>query len=77
MRRSPSCDRDDRSLWDFREIYEHPYSKFINHTMWYLAFLGFIMSTSFENKDSFTTPVIGPGVDGYVIISDVIIKVIQ
>ena len=46
----PSRDKDNSIWWRFREKYEHPYSKFINHTMWYLGFLFFIFSTSFERE---------------------------
>ena len=52
-----TCDKDDNMWWEFREMYEHPYSKFINHTMWYLVFLFFIFSTSFEHE--FGTTVTG------------------
>ena len=38
-------------------MYEHPYSKFINHTTWYLVFLGFIILTSYEHE--FGTTVTG------------------
>jgi len=46
-RKFPCC---DERWWEFREMYEHPYSKFINHTTWYLVFLGFIILTSFEHE---------------------------
>ena len=49
-RKFPCCDKDDSIWWRFREKYEHPYSKFINHTVWYLVFLFFIFSTSFEKE---------------------------
>ncbi|KAJ7377773.1 Short transient receptor putative channel 4 [Desmophyllum pertusum] len=53
----PCCNKDDNNWWEFRELYEHPYSKFINHTMWYLGFLSFILLTSFEHE--FGTTVTG------------------
>ncbi len=57
VRKFPCCDGDDDMWWKFRKIYEHPYSKFINHTTWYLVFLFFIFSTSFEHE--FGTTVTG------------------
>ena len=56
VRKFPSCSKDD-NIWEFRELYEHPYSKFINHTMWYLVFLSLIFLTSFEHE--FGTTVTG------------------
>ena len=46
------CDKDDESCWKkcFRELYEHPYSKFVNHTMGYLVFLAFVIATSFDEE---------------------------
>lgn len=41
---------NNEKIWEFRELYEHPYSKFINHTMWYLVFLSMIFLTSFDDK---------------------------
>ena len=49
-RKFSCCNKDDNTWWEFRELYEHPYSKFINHTMWYLGFLSFILLTSFEHE---------------------------
>ncbi|XP_068695735.1 short transient receptor potential channel 4-like [Montipora foliosa] len=34
----------------FRQLFEHPYSKFVNHTMFYLVFLGFLIAASFEEE---------------------------
>ena len=56
-RKFSCCNKDDNTWWEFRELYEHPYSKFINHTMWYLGFLYFIFLTSFEHE--FGTTVTG------------------
>ena len=42
------CERDDGSWWKFKQFYEHPYSKFVNHTMGYLVFLSFVIATSFD-----------------------------
>ena len=56
-RRSSRCDKGARNLWWFREMYEHPFSKFINHTTWYLVFLAFAFSSSFEQE--FGTTVTG------------------
>ncbi|XP_068695737.1 short transient receptor potential channel 6-like isoform X1 [Montipora foliosa] len=35
---------------DFRLLFEHPYSKFVNHIMFYLVFLGFLIAASFEEE---------------------------
>ena len=51
------CERDDGSWWKFRKFYEHPYSKFINHTTGYLVFLSFVIVTSFQQE--FATTVTG------------------
>ena len=46
-RKFPCCNKDPWRWWKFREIYEHPYCKFVNHNMWYLIFLVFIFLTTF------------------------------
>lgn len=44
------CEFKDECCWKFRKLYEHPYSKFINHTMSYVVFLCLIFASSFEYK---------------------------
>ena len=56
-RKFPRCDKGAWNLWWFREMYEHPFSKFINHTTWYLLFLAVAFSSSFE--EAFGTTVTG------------------
>ncbi|XP_068731801.1 transient-receptor-potential-like protein [Montipora capricornis] len=34
----------------FPLLFEHPYSKFVNHTVLYLVFLGFLIAASFEDE---------------------------
>ena len=34
----------------FPLLFEHPYSKFVNHTVFYLVFLGFLIAASFEEE---------------------------
>ena len=46
-RKRPCCNKDHWRWWKFREMYEHPYCKFVNHNMWYLLFLVFIFLTTF------------------------------
>ena len=45
------CDQcEPKSCWKlFRERFEHPYSKFVNHTTWYMVFLAFLIAASFED----------------------------
>ena len=33
----------------FRQQFEHPYSKFVNHTTWYMVFLAFLIAASLED----------------------------
>ena len=45
------CYAKDSECWRrFRLWFEHPYSKFVNHTMCYLVFLGFLIAASFEEE---------------------------
>ncbi|XP_068695743.1 short transient receptor potential channel 4-like [Montipora foliosa] len=45
------CYAKDSERWRcFRLWFEHPYSKFVNHTMCYLVFLGFLIAASFEEE---------------------------
>ena len=44
------CKFKDWCCWKFRMFFEHPYSKFINHTMSYVVFLCLIFASSFEDK---------------------------
>ncbi|XP_068731946.1 short transient receptor potential channel 6-like [Montipora capricornis] len=44
------CDKYDGCCGVFRLLFEHPYSKFVNHTMFYLVFLGFLIAASFEEE---------------------------
>ena len=41
--------------WKFRKLYELPYSKFINHTLSYVVFLGLVFASSFQDKFRTTT----------------------
>ncbi|XP_067017231.1 short transient receptor potential channel 4-like [Acropora muricata] len=46
----PCCDQCELKGWKFiRRQFEHPYSKFVNHTLFYMVFLGFLMAASFED----------------------------
>ena len=54
---SPCFDEDDGCWWNFREIYEHPFSKFINHSTWYMVFLVFVILNSMQQ--SFATRLMG------------------
>ena len=45
---SDCCAKDSECFRRFRLWFEHPYSKFVNHTMCYLVFLGFLIAASFE-----------------------------
>ena len=61
VRKFSRCCNNEK-IWEFRELYEHPYSKFINHTMWYLVFLSMIFLTSFDHKfETSTTGLIWRG----------------
>ena len=42
-----TCDENCCWRW-FRNVFEHPYSKFINHVMSYVTFLCLIYASSFE-----------------------------
>lgn len=46
----PKCTTcvENPRLWKFKKQFEHPYSKFINHVMSYVAFLCLIYASSFE-----------------------------
>ena len=57
LRKSPCFDEDDECWWNFREIYEHPFSKFINHSTWYMVFLVFVILNSMQQ--SFATRLMG------------------
>ena len=37
-------------LWKFRKFYELPYSKFINHTLSYVVFLGLVFASSLQEE---------------------------
>ncbi|XP_022789684.1 short transient receptor potential channel 4-like isoform X3 [Stylophora pistillata] len=74
VRKFYRCCQDD-GIWEFRELYEHPYSKFINHTMWYLVFLWMIFLTSFDSK--FGTTVTGLIWCDYVVLSFVLGLLLQ
>ena len=54
-----SCEfKDDccwSCCWKFRKLYELPYSKFINHTLCYVVFLGLVFASSFQDKFRTTT----------------------
>lgn len=50
LRKSPCFNEDDGCWWDFREIYEHPFSKFINHSTWYMVFLVFVILNSVQQS---------------------------
>ena len=43
------------SCWKLRKLFEHPYSKFINHLMSYLTFLCTIFTSSFPSVYSRTS----------------------
>ena len=46
----PCCDQGESKYWKFiRRQFEHPYSKFVNHTISYMVFLGFLIAASFED----------------------------
>ena len=46
-----SCSKfKDVCCWKFRKLYEHPYSKFINHTMSYVLFLCLVFTSSFQKE---------------------------
>ncbi|XP_068731891.1 short transient receptor potential channel 5-like isoform X1 [Montipora capricornis] len=47
---SGCCDKDVGCCGDFQRLFEHPYNKFVNHTMFYLVFLGFLITASFEKE---------------------------
>ncbi|XP_068731827.1 short transient receptor potential channel 4-like isoform X2 [Montipora capricornis] len=47
---SGCCAEDSESCRRFRLWFEHPYCKFVNHTMCYLVFLGFLIAASFEEE---------------------------
>ncbi|XP_074637783.1 short transient receptor potential channel 5-like isoform X2 [Acropora palmata] len=54
----PYCNHCEPECWKFiRRQFEHPYSKFVNHTIFYMVFLGFLMAASVE--DTFGTTSIG------------------
>ena len=57
LRKSPCFDEGDGCWWNFREIYEHPFSKFINHSTWYMVFLVFVFLNSMQH--SFATRLVG------------------
>ena len=57
LRKSPCFDEGDGCWWNFREIYEHPFSKFINHSTWYMVFLVFVFLNSMQH--SFATRLMG------------------
>ena len=57
LRKSPCFDEDDGCWWNFREIYEHPFSKFINYSTWYMVFLVFVFLNSMQR--SFATRLMG------------------
>ena len=57
LRKSPCFDEGDGCWWNFREIYEHPFSKFINHSTWYMVFLVFVILNSMQQ--SFATRLMG------------------
>ena len=46
----PCCDQCGLKGWKFiRRQFEHPYSKFVNHTICYMVFLGFLIAASFQD----------------------------
>ena len=59
LRKSPCFGEGDGCWWNFREIYEHPFSKFINHSTWYMVFLVFVFLNSMQH--SFATRLMGVG----------------
>ena len=48
------CPTKTRVEW-VQNLYEHPYSKFVNHTMSYLAFLCLLFVSSFAVMDDYKT----------------------
>ena len=53
-----SCSKFKHGIccWKFRKLYEHPYSKFINHTMSYVLFLCLVFASSFQEDFGTTRP---------------------
>ncbi|XP_015778813.1 PREDICTED: short transient receptor potential channel 4-like isoform X2 [Acropora digitifera] len=46
----PCCNHRESECWKFiRRQFEHPYSKFVNHTISYMVFLGFLITASVED----------------------------
>ncbi|KAK2555375.1 Short transient receptor potential channel 5 [Acropora cervicornis] len=72
----PYCNHCEPECWKFiRRQFEHPYSKFVNHTIFYMVFLGFLMAASVE--DTFGTTSIGLEWIDLVIIAFVVGLLIQ
>ena len=48
------CDRGEPECCKlFQPLFEHPYSKFVNHTTWYMVFLAFLIAASFHAQDTY------------------------
>ncbi|XP_015764581.1 PREDICTED: transient-receptor-potential-like protein [Acropora digitifera] len=46
----PCCNHRESECWKFiRRQFEHPYSKFVNHTLSYTVFLAFLIAASFQD----------------------------
>lgn len=45
--------------WRIESLYEHPYSKFINHTMSYIVFVSLLFSATFGFEDEYRTSLTG------------------
>ena len=51
IRRCSRCKKfEGKCCWKFRKLFEHPYSKFINHTMSYLLFLSLVFASSYQDE---------------------------
>ena len=51
IRRCCCCSEfEDNCCWKIRKLFEHPYSKFINHTMSYVLFLCLVFASSFQDE---------------------------
>ena len=51
FRRSCSCRKlQDNYCWKFRQLYELPYAKFVNHTTSYMLFLSLLFASSYGQK---------------------------
>ena len=54
------CHQGEPECWKlFQQRFEHPYSKFVNYTTWYMVFLAFLIAASFHDQNTFGRTWIG------------------